>query len=445
MIDVVFFSVAGNQDLPEITELFQRWYDSPLVPKKYKEPLKYTLDIVHEAGYYPAKDYYDTFFSDSGQYYASVAELLHYAKIADDFFERMDLQEKVTQSMNSSRTSSELKAQLSELLDQNNIPTAAADYGPKLYSAICEQPHTEGIKSGITPIDQLTNGFLPSTVATIAAFTGHGKTTAWLSILAKAALAGKKCVYLSLELAPELIWMMLEARYMYEVHNLNITTTDLIQRKLTKEMLAKVKSFEPEYQEKFAKNIIVTDSSEITKETRKSSTAWINLFRKWESVLGDLDLVVHDHVGQYERLFPEEGNTIIKLITDATVRYRSRLGTKVVTGWACQANRQGLSRADKRNGIYDLAAISDLNEVERSSTYVVFLYTPDDRKLAQETLVTMAKHRLGSVLPEPTPVAFLPAVCIVGSNVEQISYDGDLGALGGDFGDFSSGDFGDEF
>ena len=76
---------------------------------------------------------------------------------------------------------------------------------------------------------------------------------------------------------------------------------------------------------------------------------------------------------------------------------------------------------------------------------MIFLYTPDDRKLAQETLVTMAKHRLGSVLPEPTPVAFLPSVCIVGSNVEQISYDGDLGALGGDFGDFSSGDFGDEF
>ena len=92
MIDVVFFSVAGNQEIAEITELFERWNNSSIVPKTYKDALKYTLDIVREGGHYPAKEYYDMYFQDSGQYYASVVELQHYARIVDDYFERAHIQ-----------------------------------------------------------------------------------------------------------------------------------------------------------------------------------------------------------------------------------------------------------------------------------------------------------------------------------------------------------------
>lgn len=107
--------------------------------------------------------------------------------------------------------------------------------------------------------------------------------------------------------------------------------------------------------------------------------------------------------------------------------------------FACQCNRDGLKRATKRNGVYDVTAISDLNEVERASAYIVFLYTPEDKAISQETVVTLAKHRLGTTLSEPTPVAFVPSVSIVGSTVEQISYTDDLSSLGEEFGDFGGG------
>ena len=155
-----------------------------------------------------------------------------------------------------------------------------------------------------------------------------------------------------------------------------------------------------------------------------------------------LDLVVHDHIGQYERLFENKGNTIIKLILDATVLYRNGNGVGVVSGFACQANREGKKRADRNGGLYDKSAVSDLNECERASAYLVFLYTPPDRIIVQETVVSMAKHRFGSILSEPTPVAFVPSVCTVGSTVEQISYSDDFSEMAGDSFDFGSSESG---
>ena len=283
---------------------------------------------------------------------------------------------------------------------------------------------------------------VPSTHLFMAkGFVNHN-TQATISIIFRNAKKGKKCVYLSLEMPKEQVWMMFQARWLYEVHNLQVTSTDLIQKKLTKEMLAKVKSLEAEYTEEFASNIIVCDSSVLPKGINKSSSVWVLLFKSWERKLKGLDLVAHDHIGQYDRLFPEEGNNIIKMITDATVVYKNKEGAKIVSLFACQCNRDGLKRATKRNGVYDITAISDLNEVERASAYIVFLYTPEDKAISQETVVTLAKHRLGAILSEPTPVAFIPSVSTVGSTVEQISYNDDISSFGDEFGDFGgSGDF----
>lgn len=440
MIEVVFFSVAGNTEIPEITEVFERWYNSEIVPKTYKEALRYTIEIVREGGHYPAKDYYDLYFKDSGLYYATVTELLHYSRAADDFFERQHLQESLLEAINTSKTADELKVKLVTLSETSSSAQEDDSFAPISYLDIIEKPQTEGLMTGLTPIDAITNGLQPTTVSTIAAFTGHGKSTSWVSILFKNAMAGRKCACISLEMAPELVWMQLQARYMYEVKNLQVTSTDLIQRKLTKENIEKLREYAADYKRDIQDNVRIVDSSVITKEMTKSSNAWIRLYKDLESKLGGLSLVIHDHVGQYDRLFPDLGNNMIKLITDATVRFRTKEGVGVHTGFACQTNREGYKRATKRNGVYDITAISDLNEVERSSTYVIFLYTPEDRMIAQETVVTMAKHRLGSILSEPTPVAFVPSVCLVGSNVEQISYGDSLSDLdfGGDFGDFSS-------
>ena len=96
---------------------------------------------------------------------------------------------------------------------------------------------------------------------------------------------------------------------------------------------------------------------------------------------------------------------------------------------------QGESRARKRGGVYDIQAISDLNEVERTSTYIIFMYTSDDMKVMQETKVTLAKHRLGTVIPEPIVTTFNPSIITVGASVETVSMtDEDFNGLDLDLG-----------
>lgn len=56
-------------------------------------------------------------------------------------------------------------------------------------------------------------------------------------------------------------------------------------------------------------------------------------------------------------------------------------------------------------------------------------------KIVQETQLTLNKHRLGATVLEPVVTAFNPAVITVGSEVENISVDGDFDSFDDSFGD----------
>ena len=156
------------------------------------------------------------------------------------------------------------------------------------------------------------------------------------------------------------------------------------------------------------------------------------LIKSFEKILGGVDLLAVDHVGQFELMYEDCGNRIIKQLQSFTKTYVDSNGVKPVTLFAVQTNREGEKRARKRDGVYDIQAISDLNEVERSCSYILFLYSSDDMKIVQECKLTLSKNRLGPVLTEPVTTSFNPAVCIVGSTIEKISMtDEDFSAMDG--------------
>lgn len=92
--------------------------------------------------------------------------------------------------------------------------------------------------------------------------------------------------------------------------------------------------------------------------------------RQISTKLGGLDIVAFDHVGQFELMFPDCGNQIIKAIQSFTKTFVDDRGVRPVSIMAVQANRQGEMRARKRSGVYDLQAISDLNECASAHTTV---------------------------------------------------------------------------
>ena len=154
-----------------------------------------------------------------------------------------------------------------------------------------------------------------------------------------------------------------------------------------------------------------------------------SVFSQLEEYLGGLDFMIWDHVNLLDLRYPDQGNRIIQAITAATKTYKNNKNDKIFTGFAVQCNREGFKAATKRQGKYAMNAISDLNEIEKSATYVMFNFLNDEMIVNQESKVTFAKNRIGSILPDPVVTSFIPEAMIVGELVEQVSYNEDFGSL----------------
>lgn len=440
MIDVFYFSIAGKKVNQVVDDLIIGFIDASHTPPQEKKILKHIQEVAKN-GNYPSKDYFLSFFEEPAFKYNSLAEIVTYSQKVLDFYKRQDLQKSIIKAINDTNTTKELVETLEGLVEntERTTETEFDTYKPQLYSSALSKPQTKGCVSGVPELENLTNGWQPGTIASICAFTSHGKSTFTVSALYKNAKEGKKCCLLSLEMAPELVWLQFQARYLYEVKGLSITAQDLIHRKLTDEMQKKVNSFDEDFMNDIGNNLVILDESVLNKSIVLNYKSMARLFRDLEKMMGGLDLIAWDHVGQLELMYPDCGNMIIKQIQSLTKTYVNNEGNKLVTLFAVQCNREGEKRARKRDGVYDIQAISDLNEVERSSSYIMFMYTSDNMKVVQETKISMAKNRLGSVMAEPVTTSFNPAVCIVGSTVDKITLsDEEFGA----FGDMS---FDDEF
>ena len=437
MIEVLYYSIAGKKANEAIGTVLQDLLAQEYIPSKDKKIVQHTIDVASK-GAYPGADYYSTHYAPSSHKINALAEILHYADQVKDFYRRQKIQRDAITAINVCTSSAELLSSLNSLEDGQQTTDDLDKFEMNTYSTFLTKPQNAGIKLGIPEIDDITNGFQPGTVGSICAYVGEGKTTAWLSCIYKAAMNGIYTVVFSLELPPELLWLMLQARYLYEEKGMDITTQDLIMRKLTDEKAKKTDECEADFRESF-KTILIVDESVFSKAILTDYKQLSMLYNKLQQKLGGLDFTVWDHVHQLELMFPTFGNIAIRTITSATKTWENNKGSKTFGGLAVQVNREGKKRAARREGLYDLQAISDLNEVERSSTYCVFLFTSDESKIVQETKVCMLKHRLGSVLTEPAITSFNPAVITVGSVIETIT-SGSFDVLGGDFGDSSFDD-----
>lgn len=442
--EVFFYKCAGHKSHPDFDDWFTRFLELPNLSSQDRTILQYTLDCS-AVGIYPPWDYYSRYYSAPDHQY-NLGELGVAFLDISDMYRRMALMGTVTaagtESLRFKDYREELKKAIAatedEVSDLSDIKFTKWDFAEEV-----KRPYTEGIKLGVPEIDDLTNGFQSSTIASICAYTGQGKSTLCLSSLYKAARSGRKCLYVSLELDPNIVWLMFQTRFLYEEKGLSVNSQDLIFHKLSGDKQAAVLASNDEFHKLVGDNITILDLSTFTKGVFMDPSKIIAVYEATSKYLGGLDIICYDHITQLNALFVERGqslgNTIIVNLRAAGLSYTNQANVHPVTIFAVQCNRQGFTRAGRRNGQYDLMSISDLNEIERSSTYCIFLYTPPDLADAQETRVCMLKHRLGRVLPEPVTTQFLPGVLLVGSNVENISYEDEFAAISDGGGVFGGG------
>lgn len=367
MIDVFYYSIAGKKTNQTINDLIEGFLSADYIEKEDKKILRHTLEVSEE-GNYPSCDYYKSFYEKSPLVYRSLAEIKTYCKAAHEFYERQALTSEIISSINDEGSLQNLKNKILSLVDKSSPIKEEEDTKQYLYGA--KEEKCEGIKSGIQELDEVTYGFQPGTIGFISAFTGEGKSTLINSIIFKNCIENKKSCILSLELAPELLWLMFEARYMYQVKGLQVTTQDFIMHKIPSDILEDVVKYEEDFKRDIMANLIILDESDVSKQQLLNYRALSALYRDVADRLGGLDILAVDHVGQFELMFPDQGNNIIKTYQSMVKTFKDQRGVKPVALMAVQANREGKKRATKRGGVYDLQAISDLNECASSHTVV---------------------------------------------------------------------------
>lgn len=441
MIETFYYSIAGKKPVQAIDDLIDDLISYEFTPREEVRVLKH-VKVVAANGNYPSRSYFEQLYPYNGITYRSKAEIATYVASCKEFYHKQSLDQKVLSAVNESTTPKELIEQLNKITDYKVADDIDLDdCEPVLFG---EDTHelVHGIDLGIKELDEVTMGGQPGTIGSVCAFTGHGKSTLVNSAAFKAALEGKKVAMLTLELPPTMMWKLLEARYLFQVKGIAVTGQDLIFNKVPSDVLEQIKEAEPDFRKDIVNNVFIFDESKISKKMMLDYKQLTNFMRAVAEKLGGIDLWCIDHVGQFELMWPDCGNNIIKSVQSFTKTFKDQRGIAPFTLLAVQANREGEKRARKRDGVYDMQAISDLNEVERSSTYIIFMYTSDDMKITQETKVTLAKHRLGAVITEPIVTTFNPAVITVGSAVETVSMsDDDFNSMDLDLG----GGFDDDF
>jgi len=132
---------------------------------------------------------------------------------------------------------------------------------------------------------------------------------------------------------------------------------------------------------------------------------------------GGLDVVYWDHANLFKFASGSQRNlgggevinSYISFIRRLSIRFRRskenasewRKLTNVVLA---QSNRTGWQRAVKNNGRYTLTALSEANEMERASSYIIAMYTSEDMKISREASFQLLKSRYGQTIYEPINV-----------------------------------------
>lgn len=428
MIDNILFSIAGKKSNASIDEVLDMLVNDANCPSQDRVTLEYTIQVAAE-GTYPDSKYYRERGYDAVRTTKSVAEIKVFAQNIRKDWAYESLRRDVVESVSTTGTVEELQERLLKTLDQQKKGNVSLDDYVVEVDALETIKEGTGYKLNVSEIDQVTGGLQDGTVASIAAFTGHGKSTLAISSMYKNIKLGKTGVLFSLEITPKLVMQQFYSRWLFEEKGVEMTPRAMMDGTLDDSQKEVYEKYRAEFNEFMKGKLLILDESILDASILTNFRELSRLYKAAETLIESVDFVVFDHIGQVELLFEGMGNRFVKTLTSATKTFTNSRGRKPVSIMCVQTNRQGLQRAQRRNGKYDLQAISDLNEVERSSFYCIFMYTSDDMKLLQETKIMLLKHRLGALVTEPVSISFNPAVFVVGETVETVSFLGNLSFL----------------
>lgn len=281
-----------------------------------------------------------------------------------------------------------------------------------------------GFSTCVDTIDNETGGFHRGTLNTILGFAGSGKTTWAVNVAYNATFQGVNVAYISLEISKNHLICDLLSR-----HSNEPTFSGKLEHKALKHRTLDEKdekylfdNIYPHFAETVGKHFYIIDESDIVEYSPTFFSSILeNLDKKFEKETGKgIDLIFVDHVQLLKAsssLGIRDTREIINLFVSFFRKHAVNfLGTKrqVCIILLSQANREGWKYAKKHNGVYQLSALAEANELERASNIVLSIYTDESMLMANQAKVKVCKSR-DSCASEETIDAYIdPATYLFG-------------------------------
>jgi len=271
---------------------------------------------------------------------------------------------------------------LDAMLTGNQLPTLKRITGEVMTKLIDrrEGRSEAGISTGYRSVDNLLGYLMPSTLNIIAARPAMGKTAFSLSIAVNMAKAGKRVLFLSLEMSDEELVVRMLSR-LAEVHNTMILKTPAHLTDQQMNVLFKTS-------DEIAKlPMTVVDDGDMRIGKIKSYIQRTNAEVVFIDYLQIISPSIAAHVANQNQFF-EDLTRDLKIIAKA-----HRLPMVVMS----QLSRANETRANKRPMLSDLRSSGG---IEQNADTVTFLHRPKyyDQSLEDDaTEIIIAKNRNGMV------------------------------------------------
>jgi replicative DNA helicase len=293
-------------------------------------------------------------------------------------------------------------------------------YRKRIKTSTIEQQLPSGPCTFLENIDQVFNGVQLGDLCIIAAFVSHGKSTFVANMAYNAAFVGFNGIFQTLEMTYEEMRDMI-----YVLHTSNedwkkVPKYKHLAGKITYENVRRglLSPEEQEFFETAALDFVTRQDygtlymrqppealtpSGLEMEMYDKNAELMEMQKKLDYVIVDyLGLMIQDREERYGD-WNVDLNGIIKRMKNLALTFNSGKGTRIISPF--QINREGWKEAVKNDGVYQLTALSNAHEAERSADQIIALFTDNEKKKAGTTKICCLKHRKGAFF-DPFEAAF---------------------------------------
>lgn len=256
------------------------------------------------------------------------------------------------------------------------------------------------LSTGIKELDDKKFYLPKGKICSVFAYTGSFKTMFSSNVAYNIMNSGGNVLYLSLEISKSEMYINFLSRHSYN-YDRKLSHSDIKANRITQDDKDYLfNTIYPDFRENLKQHLIIYDETDISSNTYETFNKLLSQAdREFIKQTGTgIDLIIVDHLNLLKFGMNSKVQNDYSAVNHWMSYFRKNcidfLGRKkqVAILCACQSSREGYKKA-KKDGKYDLTSIAEGNEIERSSAYVLSLYTSENDRKNNTTKMQILKLR----------------------------------------------------